>query len=84
MKKGKIQEQGNHNSLLSEHPNGLYAKLVQQQEQQEEPDTSSDKKAEIGESDMSLKGDENVNIQTPSKYATGKLRNKINASPTTY
>ena len=33
---------------------------------------------------MSLKGDEGVNIQSPSKYATGKLRNQINASPTAY
>ena len=28
MKKGKIVEIGNHDSLLDDHPNGIYAKLV--------------------------------------------------------
>jgi ABC-type multidrug transport system fused ATPase/permease subunit len=32
MKKGKIVEKGNHDSLLKEHPTGIYAKLVKQQE----------------------------------------------------
>ena len=33
MKKGKIVEKGNHESLLKEFPTGIYAKLVRQQEQ---------------------------------------------------
>lgn len=32
MKKGKIVEIGNHNSLLKEYPTGTYAQLVKQQE----------------------------------------------------
>jgi len=32
LKKGVIVENGNHDSLLSEFPNGVYAKLVSQQE----------------------------------------------------
>ncbi len=31
MKKGKIVEKGNHESLLKDFPSGIYAKLVQQQ-----------------------------------------------------
>ncbi len=30
LKKGKIVEDGNHDTLLREHPDGLYAKLVKQ------------------------------------------------------
>jgi ABC-type multidrug transport system fused ATPase/permease subunit len=30
MKKGKITEKGNHDSLLRDFPNGVYAKLVKQ------------------------------------------------------
>ena len=33
MKKGKIVEVGNHETLLKEHPDGLYAKLVKQQQE---------------------------------------------------
>lgn len=36
MKKGKLVETGNHDSLLKNYPNGIYAKLVKQQEQVEE------------------------------------------------
>lgn len=32
LKKGVIKEDGNHRSLLRDHPNGVYAKLVSQQE----------------------------------------------------
>jgi len=35
MKKGKIIEEGDHTSLLVNYPNGLYAKLVKEQEQSE-------------------------------------------------
>ncbi len=36
MSKGKIIEQGTHDTLLSNFPNGLYAKFVKEQEQSEE------------------------------------------------
>lgn len=32
MEKGKIVEDGNHDTLLVSHPNGVYAKLVKTQE----------------------------------------------------
>ena len=31
LKKGKLTEEGNHDSLLRDYPNGVYAKLVNQQ-----------------------------------------------------
>lgn len=36
LKKGVIVEDGNHDSLLRDYPNGVYAKLVSQQEHVEE------------------------------------------------
>ena len=36
MNKGKIAEQGNHESLLKNFPSGIYAKFVNDQEQSEE------------------------------------------------
>ena len=36
MNKGKIAEQGNHESLLKNFPSGIYAKFVKDQEQSEE------------------------------------------------
>jgi len=35
MQKGKIIEQGNHDSLLKNFPDGLYAKFVKEQENSE-------------------------------------------------
>jgi len=35
MNKGKIAEVGNHQSLLQDYPNGIYAKFVKEQEQSE-------------------------------------------------
>lgn len=35
MKKGKIIEEGNHESLLQQYPDGLYAKFVKEQENSE-------------------------------------------------
>lgn len=32
LKKGKLTEEGNHDTLLRDFPNGVYAKLVKQQQ----------------------------------------------------
>lgn len=37
LKKGKLSEIGNHDSLLRDYPDGIYAKLVRQQQDSEEP-----------------------------------------------
>lgn len=71
MKKGVIVEKGNHDSLLKDHPNGVYAKLVKQQESVEEHnnDEVSDAESEnVGNNDDSVK------VQSPQKYQTGKTR----------
>lgn len=48
MKKGKLVEKGNHEQLLKEHPNGIYAKLVKQQEQvEDEADQVSARKSDV-------------------------------------
>jgi len=48
MKKGKLVEKGNHEQLLKEHPSGIYAKLVKQQEQvEDEADQVSARKSDV-------------------------------------
>jgi ABC-type multidrug transport system fused ATPase/permease subunit len=42
MKKGKIIETGNHDSLLRDFPNGTYAQLVTQQQQVESEQASEE------------------------------------------
>jgi ABC-type multidrug transport system fused ATPase/permease subunit len=42
LKKGVLTEVGNHDSLLREHPNGVYAKLVRQQENAEHGDGNNE------------------------------------------
>ncbi len=58
MQKGKIIEQGNHDYLLSQYPEGLYAKFVKEQQQSEQesspPDTSMSKVLEE-DSSMSVR-----------------------------
>lgn len=41
MQKGRIIEQGNHEFLLSRHPDGLYSKFVKEQEQSEVADAQN-------------------------------------------
>jgi len=41
MNKGKIVEQGNHESLLIDFPQGIYAKFVKEQEQSEAQDSET-------------------------------------------
>ena len=41
LKKGKIVETGDHFSLLKDYPQGIYAKLVQQQENQDGSEENS-------------------------------------------
>jgi ABC-type glutathione transport system ATPase component len=55
MKKGKIVETGNHDSLLRDHPNGIYAKLVKQQEEAEENQNEEEVEVDPQEINMTPK-----------------------------
>lgn len=46
MKKGKIIEKGNHDSLLRDFPTGLYAKLVKEQDNADEGNAANNKEEE--------------------------------------
>ena len=57
MQFGRITEVGNHDSLLSNFPNGLYAKFVREQSSAEESNNkliSPPKKMETGEIERAL------------------------------
>ena len=49
MQKGKIIEQGNHEALLRDYPEGLYAKFVKEQENSEATGTPDSKLSPIAE-----------------------------------
>ena len=73
MKKGKIVEKGNHESLLIDHPTGIYAKLVRQQEQVEE----TGEKGEIDEgketnSEGEVDNESFLKAKNPGEYQIGK------------
>jgi ABC-type multidrug transport system fused ATPase/permease subunit len=44
LKKGVLVEEGNHESLLRDYPNGIYAKLCKDHEKTEENDAEKDNK----------------------------------------
>ena len=46
LKKGKLTEIGNHETLLRDYPTGVYSKLVRQQEQAEENGESNSDEAQ--------------------------------------
>lgn len=85
LKKGKITEVGNHDSLLKEHPDGVYAKLVRQQEDadhNDKKDSSSSDNERLNADDDDYKTDQsihehNANTINPSMYATGKQRSTV-------
>ena len=85
MKKGRIVEQGNHEELLKNFPNGTYAMLVKQQESAEKGDSenaSPIRKEEIG-LDETIKSGEyrepksEMNSPDMKAYITGKDRNHL-------
>lgn len=77
LKKGKLTEVGNHDSLLREHPNGTYAKLVKQQQEAENGVQEQDnlEKAKMG--DEGNVEEEVVGIGKTSNYLTGRNRSAI-------
>jgi ABC-type transport system involved in cytochrome bd biosynthesis fused ATPase/permease subunit len=56
LKKGKIVESGNHDSLLKEFPNGTYAMLVRQQESVEGSSPSPARKIEAEDQAVKVTG----------------------------
>ena len=61
MKKGKISEIGNHESLLREHPDGVYAKLVRQQQDADENKKESDDDVKLNADNDDYKTDQSNN-----------------------
>ena len=72
MKKGKIVEKGNHTSLLKEFPDGIYAKLVKQQEAIDE-NAGDGEQNKTGSQDVPSI-DENKISYSNQKYSTGAHR----------
>lgn len=81
MKKGKIVEKGDHDSLLRDFPTGIYAKLVQQQQQVDEDpaaeEESPDIRKETSKSDGEIEENNSlIEVKNPDDYRTGKNNNK--------
>lgn len=75
MRKGKIAEIGNHESLLIDYPKGLYAALVRTQED------ADDNIGDINESDLDLDEieldcDEGVNANTSAYFMDKENRTR--------
>ena len=71
LKKGKLSEIGNHDTLLRDYPDGIYAKLVKQQQDTEEPAANADL------DDINLDIDEldgQIDTNLTKKYLTGRQR----------
>ena len=74
LKKGKLTEVGNHESLLRDYPLGVYAKLVRQQQDAE---NNGEAVAAVDVDDLELDVDEvdgNIDINQTHNYTTGRLR----------
>ncbi len=58
LKKGRLTEVGNHDSLLKEHPDGVYAKLVKQQQDAENGGAPQNDVAAIDDVDLDIEEDD--------------------------
>ena len=72
LKEGQIVEEGNHKSLLKEHPGGIYSTLVAKQEELEDSDSDDDNNQSVVEKKKSRK---DSNFQHKSSFGE-ELKNK--------
>ena len=75
LKKGKLVEVGNHDSLLRDFPDGVYSKFVKQQQDaenrnEEGPVDIDDVDFDVDEVD----GNIDININMAMQYTTGRMR----------
>ncbi len=78
MKKGKLVETGNHDSLLKNYPTGIYAKLVKQQEQVEEGEPVQQRLSNADtDQNQSIDSKQENKIAYKKEYhSTGKVRHE--------
>lgn len=75
MKKGKLTEVGNHDSLLRDYPDGVYSKFVK--EQQDAEHNNDEGPADINDVDFDVDevdGNIDINISMAMQYTTGRMR----------
>ncbi len=74
LKKGKLTESGNHDSLLRDYPTGVYAKLVRQQQDAEDNNQHDDgvDQDKINEADDENLDEADVKKGETSVYVTGR------------
>ena len=72
LKKGRIAEIGTHDTLLRDYPNGVYAKLVKQQEEADVKEVEQPEKSQRGTEEDLGEGPQRAGVM--GEYTTGKMR----------
>ena len=73
LKKGKLTEIGNHDSLLRDYPDGIYAKLVRQQQKSESGAGEGAEQADLDDVELDVDElDGQIDDGLTRKYLTGR------------
>ena len=73
LKKGKLTEIGNHDSLLRDYPDGIYAKLVRQQQESENGANEGAEQADLDDFELDVDElDGQIDAGLTRKYLTGR------------